>query len=87
MKTTNEWDFCLAHFDKAWTLDFYFRLYELVLRFYPDKEYGYAVKAACNPLILNELGGGYSQDLKNGEILESYTVRKAVRLMEQKWSL
>ncbi len=60
MKSTNEWDFCLAHFDRAWTLDFYFRLYELVIKYYPKRKYGYATKAVANPLIINELGGVFA---------------------------
>ena len=87
MKSTNEWDFCLAHFDRAWTLDFYFRLYELVIKYYPKRKYGYATKAVANPLIINELGGGYSQTLKKPDVLEPHTVRQAVHLMEEKWTL
>lgn len=87
MKSTNEWDFCLAHFDRAWTLDFYFRLYELVIRYYPERKYGYATKAVANPLITNELGGGYSQTLKKPDVLEPNTIHKAVHLMEEKWTL
>ena len=58
MKTSSDWDFCLAHFQKAWTLDFYFRLYELVLTYYPERKYGYAKEMARNDLIISKLGGG-----------------------------
>ena len=86
MKTSSDWDFCLAHFQKAWTLDFYFRLYELVLTYYPERKYGYAKEMARNDLIISKLGG-YSQTLQNPDVIEPAAIHKAVFLMEQPWQL
>ena len=87
MKSGNEWDFCLATFPKAWTLDFYYRVYELVLQYYPSKPYGYATQLVSNSQIISKLGGGYSQELKQPDVLEPNTVHKAVHIMEQTWQL
>lgn len=65
MKTSSDWDFCLAHFQKAWTLDFYFRLYELVLTYYPERKYGYAKEMARNDLIISKLGGVFADFAKS----------------------
>ena len=60
MKSGNEWDFCLATFPKAWTLDFYYRVYELVLQYYPSKPYGYATQLVSNSQIISKLGGVFA---------------------------
>ena len=57
-KNAGLWADNMVMFDRAWTLDFYFRLYQLVLEYYPDKPYGYAAKMVRNPLIISQMGGG-----------------------------
>ena len=60
MKDSGHWDFCMATFPKAWSLDFYYRIYTLVLEHYPSKPYGYAQAIASNPLITSKLGGVFA---------------------------
>ena len=42
----------------AATLDLYFRIYSLVLQYYPERGYGYAVKFVNNEHIMRIIGGG-----------------------------
>ena len=81
------WQDCMVMFDRAWTLDFYYRLYCLVLRYEPDKNRGYAPRIAANNKIIGQLGGIYSQDLKKPENLNSYEIRRAVSIMEKECAL
>ncbi len=41
----------------AQTLDFYFRIYNLVLKYEPQKTYGYASRIAANETIYSQIGG------------------------------
>ena len=81
------WEDCMAMFDRAWTLDFYYRLYRLVLKYEPQKTRGYAPRIASNNAIIGQLGGIYSQSLKMPENLNTYEIRRAVSLMERPCSL
>ena len=42
----------------AQALDLYFRIYNLVLAYEPEKSYGYASRIAANERIYSQLGGG-----------------------------
>lgn len=78
------WEKTQALFGRnAVALDLYFRIYELVLEYYPKRQYGYATQFVNNEEIMNKIGGGYSQDLDFPEVMEAYTVRKAVMIMER----
>ena len=77
----------MAMFDRAWTLDFNYRLYCLVLKYEPQKGHGYATRIASNNQIIGQLGGIYSQDIKKPENLNTYEIRRAVSMMEKKCSL
>ena len=81
------WEDCMAMFDRAWTLDFYYRLYCLVLKYEPQKKRGYAPRMAANNDIIGQLGGIYAQDLKAPENLNTYEIRRAVSMMEKECSL
>lgn len=42
----------------AQALDLYYRIYKLVLRYEPERGYGYASRIAANERIYSQLGGG-----------------------------
>ena len=42
----------------AQSLDLYYRIYLLVLRYEPARGYGYASRIAANECIYSQLGGG-----------------------------
>ncbi len=69
------WEDCMAMFDRAWTLDFYYRLYSLVLKYEPKRGYGYQRRIVFNDAIISQMGGGYLD-------IEPYTVAMAVKKME-----
>ncbi len=69
------WQDCMAMFDRAWTLDFYYRLYSLVLKYEPERRYGYQVRITYNDSIASELGASYHS-------IEPHTIKKAVQIME-----
>ena len=69
------WPDCMAMFDRAWTLDFYYRLYCLVLKYEPDRTYGYQKRIVFNDAIISQMGGGYLD-------IEPYTVSMAIKKME-----
>ena len=81
------WQDCMAMFNRAWTLDFYYRLYCLVLKYEPLKSHGYAARIAADNRISHLLGGVYSQDLDKPEVLEPYEVRRSVMMMETECDL
>lgn len=74
------WEDCMAMFDRAWTLDFYYRLYTLVLRYEPKRSYGYQRRIIRNTAIISQMGGAYLE-------IEPDAVRKAVQKMEEKCAL
>lgn len=39
-------------------LDFYYRIYKLVLQFYPARQKGYAVQFVNNEEVMRQIGGG-----------------------------
>ena len=70
---------CMAQ--RNMTLDFYYRLYSLVMVHYPDKPYGYQRKLmhlrdAQNRLIISTMGGGIGQSQK-----------RQLRRQSKKWNL
>ena len=67
----------------ATALDFYYRIYTLVRKYYPERKKGYAVQFVHNEDIMRSIGGGYSPDLKLPDTLEPYEVRHAVMVMEK----
>ena len=71
------WEDCMAMFDRAWTLDFYYRLYSLVLKYEPDHTYGYQRRIIRDVTIIRQMGGAYWD-------IEPDAVRKAVQKMEEK---
>ena len=71
------WEDCMAMFDRAWTLDFYYRLYCLVLKYEPNRTYGYQKRIVYNDAIISQMGGAYRD-------IEPDAVRKAVQKMEEK---
>ena len=42
----------------ATALDFYYRIYKLVLKYYPDRKKGYAVQFVHNEDAMRSIGGG-----------------------------
>ena len=62
------------------TLDFYYKIYELVLKYEPQKTRGYRSRICYNEQIIKSLWGGY---LKTGTMLDIYTLKDAVREMEK----
>lgn len=42
----------------ATALDFYYRIYKLVLQYYPERKKGYAVQFVENEKIMRLIGGG-----------------------------
>ena len=77
LKEAGLWIDCMAMFDRAWTLDFYFRLYQLVQQYEPEHKYGYAQRIVSDSMIISQMGGGDSY-LE----IEPHTVRMAVLKME-----
>jgi hypothetical protein len=71
------WSDCMAMFDRAWTLDFYYRLYCLVLRYEPRRTRGYQRRIISTPSIISQMGGAYSS-------IEPDAIKKAVQKMEAK---
>ena len=69
------WEDCMAMFDRAWTLDFYYRLYCLVLKYEPRRAYGYQRRIVFTESIISQMGGAYNE-------IEPYTVAMAVKKME-----
>lgn len=69
------WSDCMAMFDRAWTLDFYYRLYCLVLKYEPRRTYGYQRRIIANTEIISQMGGAYWE-------IEPYTIAMAVKKME-----
>ena len=69
------WSDCMAMFDRAWTLDFYYRLYSLVLQYEPERSYGYQRRIVFTESIISQMGGAYNE-------IEPYTVAMAVKKME-----
>lgn len=69
------WEDCMAMFDRAWTLDFYYRLYSLVLIYEPERNYGYQKRIVNNRAIISQMGGGYLD-------IEPYTISMAIKKME-----
>ncbi len=57
LKAHQQWASCLALFDRAWTLDYYYRLYSLILKYEPQRKYGYKQRILGNPLIISQMGG------------------------------
>ena len=57
LKAQHLWASCLALFDRAWTLDYYFRLYSLILKYEPQRKYGYKQRILSNSLIISQMGG------------------------------
>lgn len=80
LKAQQQWASCLALFDRAWTLDYYYRLYSLILKYEPQRKYGYKQRILGNSLIISQMGGGYSS-------IDENTIREAVRVMESKFKL
>lgn len=66
----------------AQALDLYYRIYLLVLKYEPDKSYGYASRIAANEHIFSQIGGGYSHNLKRQDAPEPQLIRRAVMVME-----
>ena len=60
LKEAGLWMDCMAMFDRAWTLDFYFRLYQLVQQYEPEHKYGYAQRIVSDSMIISQMGGGDS---------------------------
>ncbi|MEE1070207.1 MAG: hypothetical protein U0K81_07045 [Paludibacteraceae bacterium] len=58
LKAQQQWAACLALFDRAWTLDYYYRLYSLILKYEPQRKYGYKQRILGNSLIISQMGGG-----------------------------
>ena len=57
LKAQQQWASCLALFDRAWTLDYYYRLYSLILKYEPQRKYGYKQRILGNPLIISQMWG------------------------------
>jgi hypothetical protein len=57
LKAQQQWASCLALFDRAWTLDYYYRLYSLILKYEPQRKYGYKQRILGNSLIISQMGG------------------------------
>ena len=70
------WQDCMAMFDRAWTLDFYYRLYCLVLKYEPERRYGYQKRIVFNNAIISQMGGAYLN-------IEPDAVRKSVQKMQE----
>ena len=70
------WEDCMAMFDRAWTLDFYYRLYSLVLKYEPERSYGYQRRIIFNDAIISQMGGAYWE-------IEVHTLR----WLSKKWRL
>lgn len=51
LKKSNHWSVCLELFDRAWTLDYYYRLYSLILQYEPD--YNMAYKAQQKLMLVD----------------------------------
>ena len=69
------WEDCMAMFDRAWTLDFYYRLFSLVLQYEPKRSYGYQRRIVFTDSIISQMGGAYNQ-------VEHDTDDMAVKKME-----
>jgi len=69
------WQDCMAMFDRAWTLDFYYRLYSLVLKYEPDRTYGYQRRIIRDKSVISQMGGAYRD-------IEPDAIRKAIQKME-----
>ena len=69
------WSDCMAMFDRAWTLDFYYRLYCLVLKYEPRRTYGYQQRIVANRDIISQMGGAWLE-------IEKHTIKMAVKKME-----
>ena len=74
------WHDCMAMFNRAWTLDFYYRLYTLVLRYEPGRTYGYAQRIVDNTQIISQMGGAWREIMPD-------TIFKAVNSMNKECSL
>lgn len=69
------WEDCMAMFNRAWTLDFYYRLYCLVLKYEPNRTYGYQKRIVYNDAIISQMGGAYLE-------IEPYMIANAIQKME-----
>jgi hypothetical protein len=69
------WEDCMAMFDRAWTLDFYYRLYSLVLQYEPERSYGYQRRIVFTESIISQMGGAYWE-------IEVHTIKMDVKKME-----
>ena len=69
------WEDCMAMFDRAWTLDFYYRLYCLVLKYEPERAHGYQKRIIFNERIISQMGGAWWE-------IEIHTLKMAVKKME-----
>ena len=65
----------MTMFDRAWTLDFYYRLYCLVLKYEPLRAYGYQKRIIHNDAIISQMGGAFRE-------IEPYTISMAIKKME-----
>ena len=74
------WLDCMAMFNRAWTLDFYYRLYSLVLAYEPQRTYGYQKRIVQTTDIISQMGGAYNA-------IEAYDVKNAIKIMEKTCSL
>ena len=74
------WEDCMAMFDRAWTLDFYYRLYCLVLKYEPNRTYGYQRRIIRDVSIIRQMGGAYRD-------IESDAIRKAIQKMEEECAI
>jgi|GEM_PF-5276845 len=70
------WTDCLVMFDRAWTLDFYYRLYSLVQHYEPHRRYGYKQRILNNDTIIRQMGPSYNT-------IDENTIKKAIRIMEK----
>ena len=69
------WEDCMAMFDRAWTLDFYYRLYCLVLKYEPERAYGYQRRIIFDEIIIRQMGGAWWE-------IEIHTLKMAIKKME-----
>ena len=69
------WEDCMAMFDRAWTLDFYYRLYCLVLKYEPERAYGYQRRIIFDESIIRQMGGAWWE-------IEIHTLKMAIKKME-----
>ena len=69
------WEDCMAMFDRAWTLDFYYRLYCLVRKYEPERTYGYKQRLLSNQQLLKQLGPHF-------RTVDENTIKKSIATME-----